>query len=69
VYHFFKTIFSYLVPVCAATNFLKSPTVSVGLALILTFLPRRSLTDGEFDGAFIGSNRMGHVQRAENSDE
>ena len=24
-----------------------------------------ALPDGEFDGAFIGSNRMGHVQRAE----
>jgi len=23
-----------------------------------------ALPDGEFDGAFIGSNRMGHVQRA-----
>ena len=34
----------YLVPVCAATSFLKSPIVSCGLHLILTFLPSLSLT-------------------------
>lgn len=31
VYHFFKTILSYFVPVCAAISFFKSPTVSSGL--------------------------------------
>lgn len=43
VYHFFKTIFSHLVPVCAAINFFKSPIVSSGLHLTRTFFPRRSL--------------------------
>lgn len=31
VYHFLRTIFSARVPVCAATNFFKSPMVSSGL--------------------------------------
>lgn len=31
VYHFFKTILSGFVPVCAAINFFKSPIVSSGL--------------------------------------
>ena len=35
---------THLVPVCAATSFFKSPTVSCGLHLILTFLPNLSLT-------------------------
>jgi catalase (peroxidase I) len=35
---------SYLVPVCAATSFLKSPIVSDGFALIRTFFPNRSFT-------------------------
>ena len=30
-YHFLSTIFSHLVPVCAATSFLRSPIVSSGL--------------------------------------
>lgn len=30
-YHFLRTIFSQLVPVCAPTNFLRSPTVSFSL--------------------------------------
>lgn len=42
--HFFKTIFSGLVPVCTAINFFKSPILSDGLHLMRTFLPRRSLT-------------------------
>ncbi|CAD1469947.1 unnamed protein product, partial [Heterotrigona itama] len=37
------TIFSQCVPVCAAINFFKSPIVSSGLHLTLTFFPRRSL--------------------------
>lgn len=43
VYHFFKTIFSHRVPVCAAINFFKSPMVSSGLHLTLTFFPNLSL--------------------------
>lgn len=43
VYHFFKTIFSHRVPVCAAINFFKSPIVSSGLHLTLTFFPNLSL--------------------------
>ena len=34
----------YLVPVCAAMSFLRSPTVSSSLHLTLTFLPSRSFT-------------------------
>lgn len=43
VYHFLRTILSYLVPVCAAMSFFKSPTVSSGLHFTRTFFPNRSL--------------------------
>ncbi|XP_022648694.1 uncharacterized protein LOC111260866 [Varroa jacobsoni] len=43
VYHFFRTILSYRVPVCAAISFFRSPTVSSDLHLMRTFLPSRSL--------------------------
>uniref|UniRef100_A0A6B0U819 Putative eukaryotic translation initiation factor 6 eif-6 n=1 Tax=Ixodes ricinus TaxID=34613 RepID=A0A6B0U819_IXORI len=43
VYHFFSTILSHLVPVCAAISFLRSPTVSSELHFTRTFLPSLSL--------------------------
>ncbi|CAN7940800.1 unnamed protein product, partial [Ixodes pacificus] len=49
-HHFFSTILSHLVPVCAAISFLRSPTVSSELVHVLrylhftrTFLPSLSL--------------------------
>ena len=47
-----RSLPSYLVPVCAASSFFRSPTVSSGLHLTRIFLPRRSLQmlgEGEAD--------------------
>nr|XP_037269720.1 uncharacterized protein LOC119161383 [Rhipicephalus microplus] len=43
VYHFFKTILSHRVPVCAAMSFFRSPIVSSSLHFTRTFFPSRSL--------------------------
>ena len=42
--YYFVLLFIYLVPVCAATSFFKSPMVSSSLHFTRTFFPRRSLT-------------------------
>lgn len=39
VYHFFRTIFSCFVPVCAAISFFRSPMVSSGLHFTRTCIP------------------------------
>ena len=43
VYHFWMRIFSGRVPVCAASSFFRSPTVSSSLHLTRIFFPSRSL--------------------------
>lgn len=44
VYHFFKTILSYFVPVWAAINFFRSPIVSSGLHFTRTFSEKYDYT-------------------------
>ena len=68
VYHFWMRIFSGRVPVCAASSFFRSPTVSSSLHLTRIFFPSRSLhMTCQRDGERARKRARGNVIDAQRS--